>query len=411
VNEGALVVAAASSVAAAVLSAVDGALLGVDPAPGSRAPAGVPAIADRERAHRAVAFGRMIAYLGTGAAIAEALGLSHLSGGSSWAVAVLAVVGIVAVVEGVARPTGHALGSRLLLRLAPVVAAVETVLALPLNLAAFLDRRLGELLPSPADQHESREMSSERFRQVVAAEAGVSSAEEALLRGAFSLGETAVREIMVPRVDVIGVDADTPWSEVVDRVRSSEHARLPVYEETLDNITGILYAKDLLPAVIADEPPASGWRSLIRPSVFIPAFKAIDQQLRDFQASGTHMAIVVDEFGGTAGIVTIEDVLEEIVGEIQDEHDVEEPDVEQEEGRRFWVAGRVTVDELSALLGSDFEVDGVTTVGGYLYTLFGRVPRAGEEILHGGYRVVVERVRRRRIERVYFERLEPVTSD
>ena len=117
-----------------------------------------------------------------------------------------------------------------------------------------------------------------------------------------------------------------------------------------------------------------------------------------------------DEYGGTAGLVTIEDVLEEIVGEIRDEYDVEEPDVEREGGARFWVAGRVPVDELRELMGVDFGIDDVTTVGGLVYALFGRVPRSGEALTRAGVRVVVERVRRRRIERVYFERLQPALS-
>jgi putative hemolysin len=411
VSSGAFVVAALSATAAVLLSAADGALLALDPEPGSRAPSGVPSITDRERAHRALAFARMIAYLGSGAAIAEALGLSHDSAVRPWGIAVAMAAVVAVAVEGVARPVGYALSSRLLVRLSVLVRLVERLLTLPLMLGAFLDRRLGELMPSRENETEARESSSERFREVVTAEAQVSSSEEALLRGAFSLGETAVREIMVPRVDVIGVEQETPWSEVIDRVRSSEHARLPVFSETLDNIVGILYSKDLLPAVLADKEPEGGWGALVCPAVFIPAFKTLDMQLRDFQAEGTHLAVVVDEFGGTAGIITIEDVLEEIVGEIQDEHDVEEPEVEQEDGCRFWVAGGVTVDELSTLLGIEIDPEGITTVGGYLFSLFGRVPRAGEEIVHGGYRVVIERVRRRRIERVYFERLEPAASD
>jgi CBS domain containing-hemolysin-like protein len=221
------------------------------------------------------------------------------------------------------------------------------------------------------------------------------------------MGDTMVRDIMVPRVDIVGIDLATPWSEVVDRVRSSEHARFPVFEETLDNITGILYAKDLLPFVIDDDEPMLGWQSLVRPASFIPISKPIDLQLRDFKASRTHIAIVSDEYGGTAGLVTIEDILEEIVGEIHDEYDDEEPEVEQEEGRRFWVSGRLTIDELSELLGQDFAQDDVATVGGLVYEAFGRVPRAGETVTVGAYKLVVERVRRRRIERVYFERLQP----
>ena len=201
-----------------------------------------------------------------------------------------------------------------------------------------------------------------------------------------------------------------PWADVLARVRSSEHARFPVFDGTLDEITGVLYAKDLLPAAIADEEPTDGWAALIRPAVFIPASKTIDQQLRDFQSSRTHIAIVVDEFGGTAGIVTIEDILEEIVGEIRDEYDVEEALVEQEEGRRFWVPGRMTVDELSDLVGHDFHREGVTTVGGLVYEMLGRVPEAGEAFTIEGFRIVIERVVKRRIERVYFERVEQMSE-
>jgi CBS domain containing-hemolysin-like protein len=216
---------------------------------------------------------------------------------------------------------------------------------------------------------------------------------------------------MVPRVDIVGIDAATPWSEVLDRIRSSEHARFPVFRETLDGATGILYAKDVLPAIVADEEePAAGWLSLVRPAAFIPTSKRIDAQLREFQATRTHIAIVSDEYGGTAGLVTIEDILEEIVGEIRDEYDIEEPPIEQEGLTRFWVSGSLTIDELSERVNVDFGIDDVTTVGGLVYALFGRVPRSGDSLVRAGVRVVVERVRRRRIERVYFERLEPVPT-
>jgi CBS domain containing-hemolysin-like protein len=168
----------------------------------------------------------------------------------------------------------------------------------------------------------------------------------------------------------------------------------------------VLFAKDMLAAVISDDEPPGGWQTLIRPASFIPESKTIDSQLRDFKSSGSHLAIVVDEYGGTAGLITIEDILEEIVGDIRDEYDSEEPEVESEEGKRFWVAGRVPLDELSDLLGSPMERDDVSTVGGLIFELVGHVPRAGQELQLDGYRVVVERVVRRRVERVYFERLE-----
>jgi CBS domain containing-hemolysin-like protein len=217
---------------------------------------------------------------------------------------------------------------------------------------------------------------------------------------------------MVPRVDVIGVDRETPWSELVDRVRSSAHSRVPVYEDTIDEIVGVVYAKDLLPAVIAGVPPEDGWESLVRPATFIPATKRADDQLRDFRQSGSHLAVVVDEYGGTEGIVTIEDLLEEIVGEIRDERDEEEADVEAQDGRRYWVSARVTLDELSRILGVPVEHDEVSTAGGLVYELLGRVPRNGETLTVAGFRVVVERVVRRKIQRLYFERLpEPEASD
>jgi CBS domain containing-hemolysin-like protein len=211
---------------------------------------------------------------------------------------------------------------------------------------------------------------------------------------------------MVPRVDIVGIEKTTPWSEVLDRVRSSEHARFPVFDETLDNMIGVLYAKDLLPSVVADTEP-DDWTMLVRHATFIPATKPIDQQLRDFKAQRTHIAVVVDEYGGAAGLVTIEDILEVIVGDIRDEYDVEEPSVEQENGDRFWVAGDLTLADLSELLGADFQREDLTTVGGLVYEEFGRVPRAGESRTLNGFRLVVERVRRRRVERVYFERLGP----
>jgi CBS domain containing-hemolysin-like protein len=229
--------------------------------------------------------------------------------------------------------------------------------------------------------------------------------------GVFALGQTDVKTVMVPRIDIIGIERETPWAEVRDRVRSAEHSRLPVYRETIDHVTGILYAKDLLRAVVEDVAPEGGWLTLVRPATFIPEGKPIDQQLRDFKVSRSHIAIVVDEYGGTAGLVTIEDILEEIVGEIRDEHDREELPIESEEDRRYWVAGRVTLDDLSEALHHEFEHEDVSTVGGLIFSVLGRIPRAGEELRLNGFRVVVERVVRRRIERVYFERLEVSVPD
>jgi len=392
---------------AAACSVADGALLAFDP---SAAPAEHPggAIHERERSHRALSALRVLAHVGAGAAIAEGLVVNGWSFAARAIAAVLLAVVLVAVSEGMARSIGYGLGSRAFDALRDFVRGTTLLLRPVVALGSALERSLQRVLPAGGIGSEEGH-NAERFREVVAA-ADVSSAEEELMHGVFSLGDTEVREIMVPRVDIVGIAATTPWSEVLDRVRSSEHARFPVYDETLDNVIGILYAKDLLGAVVAAEEPPGGWLRLVRGAVFIPTTKTIDAQLRDFKDSRTHIAIVSDEYGGTAGLVTIEDVLEEIVGEIRDESDVEEQDVEREGGARFWVAGRVPVDELRELMGVDFGIHDVTTVGGLVYALFGRVPRAGEALTRAGVRVVVERVRRRRIERVYFERLQPALS-
>jgi putative hemolysin len=408
-NWGALLIAGGSVLLAALAAAADGALLGGDPDP-EPAPPVVGILRRREHAHRALSLTRVLTHLAAGAAVARLLDLQATDGVRAVLFVFAIALVIVMLVEGISRSLGFATAPRFAVEFAPVVQVLEVILSPVLRAGVALDLLIERFLPPPSieERAEQREEATEQFRQVVAAEADVSRDQEALLHGVFSLADTIVREVMVPRVDIVGIELTTRWSEVVDRVRSSEHARFPVFEETLDNITGILYAKDLLPFVIDDDEPMLGWQTLVRGASFIPISKPIDQQLRDFKASRTHIAIVSDEYGGTAGLVTIEDVLEEIVGEIHDEYDDEEPEVEQEEGRRFWVTGRLTIDELSELLGQDFAREDVTTVGGLVYETFGRVPSAGESIAIGGYKLVVERVRRRRIERVYFERLQPV---
>ncbi|MDQ2665379.1 MAG: hemolysin family protein [Gemmatimonadota bacterium] len=405
-NAIALGVAAGAVAVATLAAAADGALLGGD-AELEPSPAVVGAIRGRERAHRALALSRVLAHVLTGAALSRCLGIYRGDGIRGAAIALAAALVVVVLVEGIGRSLGFATAPRFILQFAPLVRALEILLSPVLKLGAALDSMFERLMPAPSieERAEQREEATEQFRQVVAAEADVSRAEEALIHGVFSLGDTAVREVMVPRVDIVGIDSTTRWSEAVDRVRSSEHARFPVYEETLDNVIGILYAKDLLPFVIDDDEPMMGWRTLVRPATFIPTSKPIDVQLREFKASHTHIAIVSDEFGGTAGLITIEDVLEEIVGEINDEYDDKEPEIEQEAGTRFWVNGRISLAELSELLSHAFEQDDIETVGGLVYETFGRVPRAGESAIVGSYRMVVERVRGRRIERVYFERV------
>ena len=402
----------AAGALAALCAAGDAGLLAVDPEEPPSRPAVARLVRRRERVHRALIVARTLLHLTVGATAVVALQLDARPAAIALLLALAIAFVTVAMTESLAHAVGDALSPDALARLVPVLAGVTVVLSPAVILWETLAARLRRVLPPADEEDDESEPEVDELRQLVTGASSNGAAngvprEQHLLHGVFSLGDIEVKDIMMPRVDIVGIEWDMPWSEVLDRVRSSEHARFPVYAETLDDIRGILYAKDLLPAVIADEPPDGGWHELVRPATsFIPGPKPIDVQLRDFQASRTHIAIVVDEYGGTAGLVTIEDILEEIFGEIRDEYDDEEPAIVQEEGRRFWVAGEVPVDELHELLGEDFELEDVTTVGGLVYATLGRVPKAGEAFTLGSYRVVVEQVRRRRVKRVYFERIE-----
>lgn len=234
------------------------------------------------------------------------------------------------------------------------------------------------------------------------------SAQRDMLLGVFTIADTCVDEVMTPRLDMIAVDVTSSSEQLLEAVRKSEHTRLPVFDGTPDNIVGVIFAKDLVPLAAGLADPAARWQDLMRPTTFVPETKTLDSLLRDFQRGPSHLAIVVDEFGGTAGIITLEDVLEEIVGEIKDEHDAAEgPAIREHEGK-YWVDGRVTLGDLSAALGSELTHPDVSTVSGLIYSTLGRVPRPGDELKLDGFRVVVERVDRRRVTRVLFERAEPV---
>ena len=230
------------------------------------------------------------------------------------------------------------------------------------------------------------------------------AAQRDMLLGVFTLADTTVDEVMTPRLDMAGVDVSASTEEVLDAFRQSEHARLPVYDGTPDNVTGMLFAKDLVPFAMALSEGGARWQDLARPAAFVPETKTLDSQLRDFQGAPAHIAIVVDEFGGTSGLITREDILEEIVGEIRDEHDAESTPSIRRDGARVWVDGRVSLDELSEALGAAFTHPEVSTVGGLIYSALGRVPRPGDELTLDGYRVVVERVDRRRVTQVSFEK-------
>jgi len=288
---------------------------------------------------------------------------------------------------------------RSLARLAPELAAAALPLARRtlapfgplLWLLAWFDRGLHALVATPRPL-----------------EPDLGVAQRDMLLGVFTLADTRVDEVMTPRLDMVAVDFAASTEDVIESVRQSEHSRVPVYDGTPDSIVGVVFAKDLVPMAMGlaegDAARRVRWQDLIRPAAYVPETKTLDSQLRDFQRAPAHLAIVVDEFGGTSGLITLEDILEEIVGEIHDEHDVGEPPSIRQDGDRYWVDGRVTLDDLSQALGRPFEHPEVSTVGGLVYFVLGRVPRAGDELTLDGYKVVVERVDRRRVTRVVVQR-------
>jgi CBS domain containing-hemolysin-like protein len=219
-------------------------------------------------------------------------------------------------------------------------------------------------------------------------------------------GDALVREVMTPRPDMVAIPGDATLDELRALFREQEYSRIPVYGENLDNILGIVYVKDLiqLTGAEADERPITG---LVRPAMVVPETKRLPELLKEFQQRQQQIAIVVDEYGGTAGLVTFEDLLEEIVGEIRDEYDVEtEPVVEEADGA-FVFSGKVNIDAIHDHLGVEIEPDGFETIGGYVLTRVGRVPAVGERFELDGLIVEVLEAERRRIHKVRFRRAVP----
>ena len=216
----------------------------------------------------------------------------------------------------------------------------------------------------------------------------------------FALGEKKVHEVMVPRPDITAIDVDTPPEQLLETVVSAGHSRIPVYEGSPDEIIGVLYVKDLFRRLARGESVTI--RPFLRPAQFVPETKKVDELLREMQKDKVHIAIVVDEYGGTAGLVTIEDLVEEIVGEIRDEYDVDEELVLPVSENEALMDARVPFSEVKETFGLE-DPDGeeeFDTLGGYVTHELGRLPKVGETIQRGGVKFVVESVDGRRIGRI-----------
>jgi magnesium and cobalt exporter, CNNM family len=264
-------------------------------------------------------------------------------------------------------------------------------------------------------------ISTEELRIIVerGTEQGILEAEEEqMISAVMELGERRIHEVMVPRVDIVAVPVTATLDQVVDTIVRAGHSRIPVFEGTIDHIVGVLYAKDLLPYLKGTE-KRFDIRSLMRPPVFIPESRSIDDVLHEFQRSKVHIGIVIDEYGGTAGLVTIEDLLEEIVGEITDEYDkVEEPMLEKLSDTEARIDGRASVDDLAEAFGIEMngaDAEEFDTVGGLVYHYVGGIPKVGDTVSVDGLTLTVESTDGRRVGKVMARRTveqpaEPVQS-
>ncbi|MFQ5599502.1 MAG: hemolysin family protein [Candidatus Krumholzibacteriia bacterium] len=233
--------------------------------------------------------------------------------------------------------------------------------------------------------------------------------EREMIERVFLLGETVVREIMVPRIDMVAVEESTSVADFVKLVREKRHSRLPVYRDNVDNIIGFLHIKDVIAHV--DRLGQTKLHDLLRPAYFVPETKRADDLLSEMRARRMHLAIVVDEYGGTAGIVTLEDVIEEVVGEIQDESDKEQPLVSRLADGSFRVDAKVDLDDLNERLRVALPAGDYDTLGGYLYGLAGKIPAAGDRFRGSGLEFVIGGVRGKRITKVIVRPLPARTVD
>ena len=259
--------------------------------------------------------------------------------------------------------------------------------------------------PLGGEQTDRYQISMEELKILVerGGQQGVLEAEEEqMISAVIELGEGRVHEVMVPRIDVTAIPVDASMSEAVDTILREGHSRIPVYEESIDNIVGILYAKDLLPYLKDNAEPLE-LRRLLRTPLFVPESMSVDDLLHELRRRKVHIAIVLDEYGGTAGIVTIEDLLEEIVGEIQDEYDVEEPMVEPVSENEVRFDGRANIDDFVEAMGVDLadeDREEYDTVGGLVYHRIGGVPRVGDSLDVDSVTLTVESTDGRRVGKV-----------
>jgi CBS domain containing-hemolysin-like protein len=239
--------------------------------------------------------------------------------------------------------------------------------------------------------------------EVASEEESIEEVEKELIHSIFEFGDTLVREVMVPRPDMVAAPLESGLRTVLDLMLKHGYSRIPVYRENIDDIMGVVYAKDVLRHLHAGKENVP-LENLMREAYFVPETKKVAELLREMQARRVHIAIVLDEYGSVAGLVTIEDLLEELVGEIADEYDREEPQIEPVDDKTYRVNGRLTIDEVNELLDVELPHDEWDTVAGLMYGLLGAVPTQGETVTYDNLEFTAEKVQGRRIAKVLIKR-------
>jgi magnesium and cobalt exporter, CNNM family len=330
------------------------------------------------------------------------------------------LIALVSIVVGELAPKTLALtfSERFALMFSQPIAVMQRVLSPFVWIVSLISGLLVRALGGK-ERPQAGYLSTEELKMLVetgSEHGGIEHDEKEMIHGVIELAETKVHEVMVPRIGIRAVDVNDPIDEVLDVIVRAGHSRLPVYRENLDEIIGILYAKDLLPYLNANGSRLKeiDLRKLVRPPVYVPETKAVDEMLHEMQVTKRHMAIVVDEYGGTAGLITMEDVVEEIVGEIQDEYDLEESLVEplSNDGETsFRLDGRVSMDDLRDLFGlpDDEEEDeeAYDTVGGFIVHRVGRIPLPGATVTFRDVTLTVDAAEPRRVAKVIASRPTP----
>lgn len=274
---------------------------------------------------------------------------------------------------------------------------------------SLLERLSGFLSTEPRD----REQLLELLRTAQAREL-IGSDVLGMLEGVLHVAEMQVRDIMIPRAQMVVVPRDARLEDIIPVVVSSAHSRIPVIMDSRDEVAGILLAKDLLRYFTPEAAADFAMQEILRPAVFVPESKRLNVLLREFRLSRNHMAIVVDEYGGVSGLVTIEDVLEQIVGEIEDEHDVDEflTQIMQHPGGRYTIKALTPIDEFNSYFQTRYAEEDFDTIGGLILSRFGHVPRRGEMIVLDGMQFRVLRADNRRLYLLEMRRVpEPVVSE